>query len=127
MQTWPDGRIKMFLTQRVLQFRREHPDLFEKGNYLPLTVTGTFAECAVSFARQVDTKWIVVIAPRLTARFGFPPLGKSWQDTTVELPAELNSSKVRNIVSSADLQIGDGKIALKDAFSALPFAAVTNL
>src|SRR5262249_17784074 len=27
MQTWPDGRIKMFLTQRVLRFRREHADL----------------------------------------------------------------------------------------------------
>src|SRR4029077_14075750 len=24
MQTWPDGRIKMFLTQRMLRFRREH-------------------------------------------------------------------------------------------------------
>src|SRR5207249_10786761 len=27
VRNWPDGRIKMFLTQQVLQFRREHVDL----------------------------------------------------------------------------------------------------
>src|SRR6266436_5378109 len=27
LQSWPDGRIKMFFTQRVLQFRRKHADL----------------------------------------------------------------------------------------------------
>src|SRR6266542_3330113 len=36
MQTWPEGRIKLFLTQRVLRFRRENADLFERGEYLPL-------------------------------------------------------------------------------------------
>ena len=127
MTGWPDGRIKLFLTQRVLQFRREHPELFEKGNYLPLTVTGSFAECAVSFARQLDANWIVVVAPRLTTRFGFPPLGQVWQDTAVELPGELGSSRARNIFSSAELPIRDGKLALKDAFASLPFAAITSL
>src|SRR5213075_1563370 len=33
MRAWPDGRIKMFLTQRVLRFRREHADLFQRGEY----------------------------------------------------------------------------------------------
>ncbi|PYK42870.1 MAG: malto-oligosyltrehalose synthase, partial [Verrucomicrobia bacterium] len=33
MQCWPDGRIKMRLTQRLLHLRRENPDLFREGNY----------------------------------------------------------------------------------------------
>ena len=37
---WADGRIKLFLTQRVLQFRRDHPDLFERGSYLPAETLG---------------------------------------------------------------------------------------
>src|SRR4029453_579448 len=49
MRPWPDGRIKMFLTQRVLQFRREHADLFQLGEYLPLTANGTFTEYCVGF------------------------------------------------------------------------------
>src|SRR5438034_6731404 len=35
LHTWPDGRIKMFLTQRLLQFRREHFELFQRGEYIP--------------------------------------------------------------------------------------------
>src|SRR5213079_185765 len=33
LQTWPDGQIKLFLIQRVLRFRREHADLFQRGEY----------------------------------------------------------------------------------------------
>src|SRR5881398_2424499 len=51
VRNWPDGRIKMFLTQQVLQFRREHVDLFRRGEYLPLAVSGTLTESCVSFAR----------------------------------------------------------------------------
>src|SRR3989454_3952975 len=29
-QTWPDGRMKLFLTRHILQFRREHTDLFQR-------------------------------------------------------------------------------------------------
>jgi len=36
LQSWPDAGVKMFLTQRVLQFRREHADLFQSGNYFLL-------------------------------------------------------------------------------------------
>src|SRR5437667_5250093 len=49
MRAWPDGRIKMFLTQRMLRFRREHADLFQRGEYLPLLASGIFAECCVCF------------------------------------------------------------------------------
>ena len=28
---WRDGRIKLFLTHRLLTFRREHPELFQRG------------------------------------------------------------------------------------------------
>ena len=71
-QNWPDGRIKMFLTHRLLRFRREHVDLFRRGNYLPIAASGAFADCCISFARELDGEWIVVLAPRLSSRIGFP-------------------------------------------------------
>src|SRR5437868_15500708 len=80
VRNWADGRIKMFLTQRMLQFRREHTELFQHGEYLPLAPGGAFAESCVSFARQLGDQWIVVIAPRLSSRVGFPPTAESWQD-----------------------------------------------
>ena len=81
VRDWPDGRIKMFLTQRVSQFRREHTDLVQHGEYLPLTPSGTLAECCVSFARELEDQWIIVIAPRLSSHVGFPPIGERWKDT----------------------------------------------
>src|SRR5262249_16984117 len=86
MQMWPDGRIKMFLAEGVLRFRRHHADLFQRGEYLPLHASGTFAECCVSFLRRFDEKWIAVIAPRLSSRVGFPPIGDPWKDTAIGLP-----------------------------------------
>src|SRR5262245_23881954 len=90
MQTWPDGRIKMFLTKHVLRLRREHADLFEVGEYLPLQTSGTFAEACISFARRLDKNWIAVTAPRLTSRVGFPPIGDAWQDTAIQLPEDFS-------------------------------------
>ena len=127
MQNWPDGRIKMFLTQRVLQLRREHVDLFQRGEYLPLAANGTFAECCVSFARRLGNQWIVVIAPRLASRVGFPPVGEEWKDTALEFPETISFENAHNLFTCRELQINDRRFGLADAMSILPFAVITNL
>ena len=127
MQTWPDGRIKMFLIQRLLQFRREHVDLFQSGEYLPLGASGTFAECCVSFARRFGNQWIVVIAPRLSSRLGFPPVGARWKDTALELPETLSFENAHNLFTCRDLHHERRQISIADAITILPFAVITNL
>jgi (1->4)-alpha-D-glucan 1-alpha-D-glucosylmutase len=124
---WPDGRIKMFLTQRVLQLRRDHPELFDRGAYLPLKTSGTFRDSVVSFARQLDQYWVLVVAPRLTARIGFPPVGDKWQDTAVEIVEGVELRDSRNIFTSAEVPTENRQLMLKDAFAMLPFAVITNL
>src|SRR5207245_10894979 len=88
MQTWPDGRMKLFLIQRVLRFRQEHADLFQRGEYLPLRASGTFSECCVSFARRLVNEWIVVMAPRFSSRGGVPLVDERWNAMRVELPEQ---------------------------------------
>ncbi|HYR23928.1 MAG TPA: malto-oligosyltrehalose synthase [Chthoniobacterales bacterium] len=127
LQNWPDGRIKMFLTQRTLSFRNEHVDLFRNGNYLPLRITGAFADCCLSFARHLDQKSIIVIVPRLSSRIGFPPIGERWRDTVVELPENLSLQRGREIFTGHELSIQNRQIRLADAMSILPFAIITNL
>jgi (1->4)-alpha-D-glucan 1-alpha-D-glucosylmutase len=126
LHNWPDGRIKMFLTQRALHFRKQHDELFRSGNYLPIKASGTFAESCVSFARTRGEEWIVVIVPRLSARIGFPPVGDRWQDTLVELPEEIALENPREIFTNRDLQIANHRLPLAAAMSILPFAAITN-
>jgi (1->4)-alpha-D-glucan 1-alpha-D-glucosylmutase len=127
MRDWTDGRIKMFLTQRVSQFRREHTELFQHGEYLPLTPSGTLAECCVSFARELQDQWIIVIAPRLSSHVGFPPIGESWKDTMVDLPETLPLAHAHDLFTCCPLPVEGGRVRLADALSILPFAVITNL
>jgi (1->4)-alpha-D-glucan 1-alpha-D-glucosylmutase len=127
VRNWADGRIKLFLTQRVLQFRREHRDLFQQGEYLPLTSGGTLAECCVSFARQLADQWIVVMAPRLSSRAGFPPIGESWKDTVIEFPETLSLKHAHDLLTCRPVTTQDRRVTLAEALSILPFAVITNL
>jgi len=127
MQSWPDGRIKLFLTTHLLQLRRAHADLFKRGEYLPVHTSGTFAESCISFIRRLDNNWIAVIAPRLSSRVGFPPIGDLWQDTSIELPEALSLKNAHDLFTCQPVRHQKRQVAMRDLFSALPFAVVTNL
>jgi (1->4)-alpha-D-glucan 1-alpha-D-glucosylmutase len=126
LQQWPDGRIKLFLTQRLLRFRREHPLLFQRGAYLPLPLRGELAESVVAFARQHEGKWIAVLVPRLSSRVGFPPIGEMWKDTVVELPGSLSREGATELFTRRDLNVEGNAVRLADALAVLPFAVYAN-
>src|SRR6266700_2847798 len=126
LQNWPDGRIKRFLTQRAFQFRNEQVELFQRGNYLPLHATGAFADCSISFVRQLDRDWAIVIVPRLSSRIGFPPIGERWKDTVIDVPENLLLERGREIFTGRELSIQNRQIRVAEALSGLPFAMVTN-
>src|SRR5207302_1982350 len=126
LQDWPGGRVKMFLTQRALRFRSEHVDLFQRGNYLPLRASGAVAESCISFARQLDRDWVIVVVPRLSSRIGFPPIGERWKDTVIEVPENLLLERGREIFTGRELSIQNRQIRVAEALSGLPFTMVTN-
>ena len=126
LQHWPDGRIKLLLTQRLLRFRRDHPALFRHGKYLPLTANGTFADCCVGFVREHEGEWIAVMVPRLSSRVGFPPIGEKWKDTMVAFPESLSPEGAREMFTGHDLRLEGGAKKLSEAMATLPFAVYTN-
>jgi (1->4)-alpha-D-glucan 1-alpha-D-glucosylmutase len=86
-----DGRIKLHVIRASLAARREHPELFSRGSYEPLEVTGPRREHVFAFARLWNHSAAVAIVPRLTtglvANPGDPPIGTSvWGETAVRLP-----------------------------------------
>lgn len=94
-ELWNDrfsGRVKLFVTHKLLQVRKANPDLFAKGDYLPLTVEGAFREYVMAFARHNGSDWLVVVIPLHLARLCKSQnitdvLDLDWQDTRVTLPA----------------------------------------
>jgi (1->4)-alpha-D-glucan 1-alpha-D-glucosylmutase len=87
---WQDGRIKLYITQKGLEFRRNHSSLVLSGDHLPLTAEGTKKDCVIAFARRYRGNWAIVMVPRFTTRLvdqNHPPTGpKLWGDTRVALP-----------------------------------------
>jgi len=124
MQCWPNGRIKMRLTQRLLHLRRENPELFREGNYESLNFGGELAECAIGFARRHGDRAIIVIVPRLSSQVGFPPVGDRWQDTHVLLSSQLTG--LRDVFCDRELRAENSQLRLAVAMSQLPFAVLEN-
>lgn len=90
-----DGRAKLYLIQRALRLRRKDPPLFERGDYVPLRVEGPHAERLCAFARRLEGRAVVVLAPRHLAALadtaeeaGLPePFAHpGWDETYVEAP-----------------------------------------
>jgi (1->4)-alpha-D-glucan 1-alpha-D-glucosylmutase len=88
IRNWPDGRIKMYVVGKTLGFRREHCDLFLRGDYIPLRVNGARADNVVAFARRHQDEWAITVVPRLVSGLTRParwPTGPSvWLDTVIE-------------------------------------------
>jgi (1->4)-alpha-D-glucan 1-alpha-D-glucosylmutase len=63
-----DGRIKLYILYKALNFRRAHPNLFAQGTYLPLTASGARREHVVTFARRFENEWALVAVPHLVTK-----------------------------------------------------------
>jgi len=131
LETPEDGRIKLFLTWKTLCLRQQQPDLFQQGEYLPLTVEGAKANHVVAFARKSETSTLLVIVPRLVAGLlsdrDVPPIGpRIWDDTHVLIPFCSCSKRYRNVFTgeALELQKSDNyeKIAVSEALAEFPVA-----
>jgi (1->4)-alpha-D-glucan 1-alpha-D-glucosylmutase len=59
--SWPDGRIKMFVTWSLLQLRKAYDAAFVSGSYRSLRTGGRHGNSLVAYARD----HVIVVAPRL--------------------------------------------------------------
>lgn len=118
-----DGRIKMHLTMKSLNFRRNNREVFETGAYLPLTVAGAGQEHICAFERGVDNRSVIVVVPRFCCRLigeGGLPLGPDvWRDTRIILPLEIEARWYRNIFT--------GEVVNVDRREGLPILAVCDI
>lgn len=81
---WKSGRIKLYIIQRLLQFRRNHAEFFQSADYVPLFLQGEKADHLIAFSRTYHDQVLLVIVPRLTAKLGTVPIGNVWADTRLD-------------------------------------------
>ncbi len=91
-----DGRAKLYLIQRALELRRQDPQLFEQGDYVPLKTQGPHSERLCSFSRSFENRSVIVLVPRHLARLTFaddaldtdvidPFSHQGWSSTFIEV------------------------------------------
>jgi len=110
LETPEDDRLKIYLTWRALCLRQQQPDLFQRGEYLPLAVEGAKAKHVVAFARKFGNTTALVVVPRLIAGLlndiDLPPIGPHiWEDTHVLLPLQSCSQNCRNALTGEALNL----------------------
>jgi (1->4)-alpha-D-glucan 1-alpha-D-glucosylmutase len=87
-----DGRLKLYLSFRALNFRKNFPDLFLQGDYLPLAAKGDRSENVLAFARQQENNWVLAVAARFFTQLATPgqsPIGEEvWGESILLLPPQ---------------------------------------
>jgi (1->4)-alpha-D-glucan 1-alpha-D-glucosylmutase len=128
-----DGRIKLWVTHRLLCLRRELPELFVGGSYTPLLTGGRAHkhQHVAAFARQANGHALLVAAPLLTAILTrgamVAPIGHEiWRDDWLTVPAAASYRDVLTGHTLKAVEQDDGKIVLplREVFADLPVAVL---
>jgi (1->4)-alpha-D-glucan 1-alpha-D-glucosylmutase len=126
-----DGRAKLYVTWRALEYRRLHARLFRDGSYQPLATHGMHAAHLCAYARRLGTEWCIVIVPRLCARLldggdGLPLGAGVWGDTSIELPRHVAADRLLSFLDGGAPACFSGlagaRLRAADALAHLPLA-----
>ncbi|HKK68347.1 MAG TPA: 4-alpha-glucanotransferase, partial [Bacteroidales bacterium] len=118
-----NGHIKLWLTHRLLRYRKENPAVFQSGDYIPLKTKGIHKKNILAFARHHNNVWHVSIIPLYLTSFeehGKPvlPFDIDWKNTRVLLPENSPTDWV-NIFTGRPYSTGP-EIAVSEVFDAGP-------
>jgi (1->4)-alpha-D-glucan 1-alpha-D-glucosylmutase len=116
--SWLDGRVKLFVTWKLLQLRADRRAIFLDGPYAPLEVAGALNNRVIAFSRTD----VVVIAPRLVrglVRSGDNGPRLSFGDEAIVLPKDA-PTRFRNIFTDATIETVEGRIAVAEVLGDFP-------
>lgn len=89
LNQWGDGRLKLYLSMCLLNFRRAHSSFFSHASYSPLSARGVHERSVFAFTRSYENECLIVAVPRLMREFtrvGKFPVGQIWDATAIEVP-----------------------------------------
>src|SRR5947207_1390640 len=126
LEKYQDGRIKLWTTMQALRFRRNHRELFQSGQYMPIHALGSRREHVVGFAREQQKQVAIVAVPRLSYILAGgairPPFGELWGDTELPVPPHAPEF-LENVFTGEKLKVGPSRTLLcREVFGHFPAA-----
>jgi 4-alpha-glucanotransferase len=126
-QLWKNrtsAEVKLWLVHTLFGLRKQMPELFSHGEYIPLQVEGTYKDHVLAFARRHRQAFYVVAVPLHTTALCLEQkkelLNLDWKDTRIIIPGEVTSEweHLLNKVRSRN----DKGIDVGDLFQNVPLA-----
>ncbi len=136
IENWRDGSVKLYVTFKALNYRKENHPLFLEGAYVPIMEGGDFNEHVCAFARRKEEKAILIVVPRFLSRLlnsaeGLP-LGKQvWGESRIVISDEIPGDQFRDIFTGQTIQAvdhnGDKALPLGEIFAHFPVAMLERV
>lgn len=117
-----DTETKQFITAMTLNYRKDNPNLFAYGQYIPIEVKGSMANHIVAYARVDDSTQVIIVAPRLISKYinedhPFLIHDSIWNDTKLILPETLTSISWENLYTKEIINvINNNELLIRDVF-----------
>ncbi len=119
LERFADGDVKLWVTHRLLQLRRESRAL-QHGRYRVLDIP----EC-IAFSREAESEQIICVVPRFAFRITRGrarwPLGSVWGNAAGE--NEVFCGRYRDVFSGRNLTL-EGRLPLAEAFASFPLVVL---
>ena len=122
LASWPDGRVKLYLTARGLRLRHANPELFLHGDYVPLEADDVGKGHLIALMRRYGRHELVAVVPRLTRALMPPgldvPVGASvWGTSRIPLPDDCRSAVYVDAITGETVKARalSGRVALSAA------------
>ena len=117
--------------QKLLQLRRDDPELFAQGDYQALQVEGARKDHVFAFARTHEGRSCIVLVPRWTAKLmdavsELPLRERVWADTRVVVSDSAVAMRMTDVFRGREVAIDDERsLSAASAFAEFPVAVLT--
>ncbi len=129
VKNWRDGRIKLYLIWKALNFRREHRALFDRGDFESVEVVGARKRNVAAFLRRYRREQALVIVPRWLAGANYSADQNGfWGNTGIVLNESL-SKYWTNVLTGEEVKVnGKSNLHLPVAplLKSFPIALLTK-
>ncbi len=117
LRDWHDGAIKLELIRTLLKFRREHCEVFARGNYEALQTSHEDAPRVCAFLRSTEGERFLAIAS-LDARVA----PGDYPRARLGLGSQGRVTRWRDVITARTISADGEGVALADVFSVVPVA-----
>ena len=119
---------KLYVIRRLLQLRRDDPELFARGDYQALQAEGARKEHVFAFARSYEGRLCIVVVPRWSARLmdavNELPLGDQvWTDTRIAFSNGASAVRLRDVFTDREVTM-EGSIGVASILAEFPVAVL---